>query len=249
MNVEGTRRVVELRRALRRGSSASATSRPPTWPASRAASSARTSSTSASASATPTSARSSRPSGCSASAPPDLPLQVLRPSIVVGDSRTGRTSSFNVLYGPLKAFARGAIPAIPARRSSPVDIVPGRLRGRPRRTSSPRDGPGRHLPPRRRPQRHDRRPPARAGLASSCAAPAPTVLPPRLYRRCVHPWLRRKYRGLRRHGGLLPLLLDARALRRPRASARARRWRATSTGSIDVRGSEAGWGRRVPFPA
>ena len=53
-----------------------------------------------------------------------LPLQILRPSIVVGDSRTGRTSSFNVLYGPLKALARGRIPAIPARRSSPVDIVP-----------------------------------------------------------------------------------------------------------------------------
>ena len=53
-----------------------------------------------------------------------LPLQILRPSIVVGDSRTGRTSAFNVLYGPLKAFARGRIPAIPARRSSPVDIVP-----------------------------------------------------------------------------------------------------------------------------
>ena len=29
-----------------------------------------------------------------------LPLQILRPSIVVGDSSTGRTSSFNVLYGP-----------------------------------------------------------------------------------------------------------------------------------------------------
>jgi hypothetical protein len=26
----------------------------------------------------------------------------------------------------------------------------------------------------------------------------PTVLPPNLYRRCVHPWLRRRYRGLRR---------------------------------------------------
>ncbi len=26
----------------------------------------------------------------------------------------------------------------------------------------------------------------------------PAVLPPRLYRRCVHPWLRRKYSGLRR---------------------------------------------------
>ena len=29
-----------------------------------------------------------------------------------------------MLYGPLKAFARGAIPAIPARRDAPVDIVP-----------------------------------------------------------------------------------------------------------------------------
>ena len=29
-----------------------------------------------------------------------------------------------MLYGPLKALARGRIPAIPARRSSPVDIVP-----------------------------------------------------------------------------------------------------------------------------
>jgi nucleoside-diphosphate-sugar epimerase len=53
-----------------------------------------------------------------------LPLQVLRPSIVVGDSRTGWTSSFNVLYGPLKAFARGTIPALPARRRAPVDVVP-----------------------------------------------------------------------------------------------------------------------------
>ena len=53
-----------------------------------------------------------------------LPLQVLRPSIVVGDSRTGWTSSFNVLYPPLRAFARGAILALPARRGSPVDVVP-----------------------------------------------------------------------------------------------------------------------------
>jgi thioester reductase-like protein len=53
-----------------------------------------------------------------------LPLQVLRPSIVVGDSRTGWTSTFNVLYAPLRAFARGVVPAIPARRRSPVDVVP-----------------------------------------------------------------------------------------------------------------------------
>jgi hypothetical protein len=43
---------------------------------------------------------------------------------VVGDSRTGRTSSFNVLYGPLKAFARGAFPAVPAKADAPVDVVP-----------------------------------------------------------------------------------------------------------------------------
>jgi thioester reductase-like protein len=53
-----------------------------------------------------------------------LPVQVLRPSIVVGERRSGWTSSFNVLYGPLKAFARGAVPAVPAKADSPVDVVP-----------------------------------------------------------------------------------------------------------------------------
>ena len=53
-----------------------------------------------------------------------LPLLILRPSIVVGDSVTGWTPAFNVLYGPMKAFARGAYPVIPARRASPVDVVP-----------------------------------------------------------------------------------------------------------------------------
>ena len=54
----------------------------------------------------------------------ELPIQVLRPSIVVGERSSGWTASFNVLYSPLKAFARGALPAIPARRSAPVDVVP-----------------------------------------------------------------------------------------------------------------------------
>jgi thioester reductase-like protein len=53
-----------------------------------------------------------------------LPVQVFRPSIVVGDRRTGWTPAFNVLYSPLKAFARGNLSALPARRSSPVDVVP-----------------------------------------------------------------------------------------------------------------------------
>jgi long-chain acyl-CoA synthetase len=53
-----------------------------------------------------------------------LPVQVFRPSIVVGERTTGWTPSFNVLYTPLKAFARGALPMLPARRSAPVDVVP-----------------------------------------------------------------------------------------------------------------------------
>ena len=125
-----------------------------------------------------------------------LPLQILRPSIVVGDSRTGRTSSFNVLYGPLKALARGRIPAIPARRSSPVDIVPVDYvadRAYELATEGP-DGTF-HLVAGRNATTVGRL----LELASGhLRRPAPTVLPPGLYRRVAHPWLRRKYRGLRR---------------------------------------------------
>ena len=53
-----------------------------------------------------------------------LPIQIFRPSIVVGEADTGWTPAFNVIYWPLKAFARGAYKAVPARRSSPVDVVP-----------------------------------------------------------------------------------------------------------------------------
>jgi thioester reductase-like protein len=55
---------------------------------------------------------------------PALPLQIVRPSIVVGDRGTGWTRSFNVLYWPLKMFARGRLPVIPARPDAPVDVVP-----------------------------------------------------------------------------------------------------------------------------
>jgi long-chain acyl-CoA synthetase len=53
-----------------------------------------------------------------------LPITVLRPSIVVGEHDTGWTPSFNVLYWPLRAFARGAYSALPARRDAAVDVVP-----------------------------------------------------------------------------------------------------------------------------
>jgi long-chain acyl-CoA synthetase len=53
-----------------------------------------------------------------------LPIQVFRPSIIVGEHSSGWTMSFNVLYSPLKAFSRGALPAIPAEPDAPVDVVP-----------------------------------------------------------------------------------------------------------------------------
>jgi thioester reductase-like protein len=52
-----------------------------------------------------------------------LPFTIMRPSIVVGDRRSGWTSAFNVLYWPLRAFARGLFTAVPAVPSSPVDVV------------------------------------------------------------------------------------------------------------------------------
>jgi thioester reductase-like protein len=54
---------------------------------------------------------------------PNLPVTVMRPSIVVGDQRNGWTSAFNVLYWPLRAFARGMFEAVPAVSSAPVDVV------------------------------------------------------------------------------------------------------------------------------
>jgi thioester reductase-like protein len=52
-----------------------------------------------------------------------LPYTILRPSIVVGDQRSGWTSAFNVLYWPLRAFARGLFTTVPAVPSAPVDVV------------------------------------------------------------------------------------------------------------------------------
>jgi long-chain acyl-CoA synthetase len=53
-----------------------------------------------------------------------LPAAIVRPSIVVGDSVTGWTSTFNVIYWPLQAYARGLFPIVPADPEAPADIVP-----------------------------------------------------------------------------------------------------------------------------
>jgi long-chain acyl-CoA synthetase len=57
-----------------------------------------------------------------------LPWVIARPSIVVGEAGTGWTCSFNVLYPPLRAFARGLVkpggPPIPADPDGLLDVVP-----------------------------------------------------------------------------------------------------------------------------
>jgi len=126
----------------------------------------------------------------------DLPLQILRPSIVVGDSSTGRTSSFNVLYGPLRAFARGAVPAIPARRDAPVDIVPvDYVADRVHQLATGGPNGTFHLVAGRNATTVGR---LLEMSSEELGRAQPAVLPPRLYRRWVHPWLRRRYHGLRR---------------------------------------------------
>jgi len=54
----------------------------------------------------------------------DVPIAIHRPSIVVGDSRTGKTGAFKVLYWPLKVIARGWLPVVPYDPQAQLDIVP-----------------------------------------------------------------------------------------------------------------------------
>jgi long-chain acyl-CoA synthetase len=119
-----------------------------------------------------------------------LPVQVFRPSIVVGDQTTGWTSSFNVIYTPLAAYARGALPAVPARRTAPVDAVPVSYVAR-AILALGGAGPGCTW--------HLAAGPAAVSvgeLIDRCAEllgrPRVRALPPALYRRVVHPLLLRR---------------------------------------------------------
>ena len=54
----------------------------------------------------------------------DVRSVIARPSIVVGESQTGWTPAFNVLYWPLRAFVRGLLDPVPADPDGRLDIVP-----------------------------------------------------------------------------------------------------------------------------
>jgi thioester reductase-like protein len=155
-----------------------------------------------------------------------LPITVLRPSIIVGERDSGWTASFNVIYWPLRAFARGAYVALPARRDAPVDVVPVdyvadaifALSQAPEA-----EGTTYHLT---------------AGTTASSVGelvelatkqfdrPAPRLIAPWLYRRLVHPLLlhmsrdRRRRRALARSEAFFPYFAMAVAYddRRARAA-------------------------------
>jgi long-chain acyl-CoA synthetase len=55
---------------------------------------------------------------------PLFPIAIFRPSIVVGDSHTGRIAALRVLYTPLRYICRGIISVLPGSPNVPLDVVP-----------------------------------------------------------------------------------------------------------------------------
>ena len=54
----------------------------------------------------------------------ELPITIYRPSIIMGDSETGKTSAFNVIYEPMRLAYLGKLTVLPISRSSIFDVVP-----------------------------------------------------------------------------------------------------------------------------
>ncbi len=54
----------------------------------------------------------------------DVPITIYRPSIIVGDSQTGRTLHFHVVYEPMKWVYSGQMNFLPCRPELKLDIVP-----------------------------------------------------------------------------------------------------------------------------
>ena len=53
-----------------------------------------------------------------------LPIMVFRPSIIVGDSQTGRTSCFNAIYPMMKFLYQHNLSVLPGTPGTTVDVVP-----------------------------------------------------------------------------------------------------------------------------
>jgi thioester reductase-like protein len=53
-----------------------------------------------------------------------IPCTVFRPSIIIGDSHTGKTSTFNVIYIPLRLVQKGLLTYVPGTPDTLMDLVP-----------------------------------------------------------------------------------------------------------------------------
>lgn len=53
-----------------------------------------------------------------------IPCTVFRPSIIIGDSRTGKTTTFNVIYIPLRLVQKGLLTSVPGTPDTLMDLVP-----------------------------------------------------------------------------------------------------------------------------
>ena len=54
----------------------------------------------------------------------ELPISVFRPSMVVGDSKTGAIKTFNTFYFPLRLYLTGKMRFMPVSRSLRINMVP-----------------------------------------------------------------------------------------------------------------------------
>jgi long-chain acyl-CoA synthetase len=54
----------------------------------------------------------------------ELPICVMRPSIIIGNSKTGETTNFKAFYWPIRVYAMGQMKILPGSRNCPVDLVP-----------------------------------------------------------------------------------------------------------------------------
>jgi thioester reductase-like protein len=55
---------------------------------------------------------------------PELPITIYRPSIVIGDSKTGHVSGYSAFYRVLRAYVLGQLKMLPGHPSCPLDLVP-----------------------------------------------------------------------------------------------------------------------------
>ena len=54
----------------------------------------------------------------------EIPITILRPSIIIGNSRTGETSNYKAFYWPIRVYASGQLRLLPGVASCQVDLVP-----------------------------------------------------------------------------------------------------------------------------